>query len=166
MYVCMYACMCVILVTTFSCNICLHRMTSYCWGGERMIKLLQLKIYTQQYAVTEGNSAYYCDDPQSPWRQAARTFPCEKRTEHSRDTQHLPEHSRDTQHLPEEWTIRWALIQSRWAKLSWRRAISMRQGLRLAGIGQSCQGDSECVAYSRAMRVDGGQYKGFSWGTA
>jgi len=34
----------------------------------------------------------------------------------------------------------------------------------MARIWQSCHGDSGCVAYSRARRVDDAEWRGFSWG--
>jgi len=35
----------------------------------------------------------------------------------------------------------------------------------MARNGQSSHGDSYCVTYNRAKRVDGRQRRGFSWGT-
>ena len=58
----MYVCMYVILVTTFSCNICLHRMTIHCFSGERIIKLLQLNTHTAIYCkrATEPSIVTTC----------------------------------------------------------------------------------------------------------
>jgi len=90
----MYVCMNVVILVTFSCNVCLHRMTSYYWSGERMIKLLQLNtsIYKEIY-FNRGQQR------QVLWRPAK---PLTSRLpEPSRARREL-KHSRDTQYWLEE----------------------------------------------------------------